>query len=64
MRGKKTKQGIIDAFNAAIQGIIYTFKYERNMKIHYCVAALVLIISLFLNIWIYGVSKKYKIILL
>lgn len=50
MRGKKTKQGIIDAFNAAIQGIIYTFKYERNMKIHYCVAALVLIISLFLKL--------------
>ncbi len=50
MRGKKTKQGIINAFNAAIEGIIYTFKSERNMKIHYCVAALVLIGSLFLKL--------------
>ena len=47
MKVKKTRQGIIKAFNAAIQGIIYTFKFERNMKIHYFVAVIVLIASLF-----------------
>lgn len=50
MKVKKTRQGIIKAFNAAIEGIIYTFKYERNMKIHYCVAAVVLIGSLFFDL--------------
>ena len=34
MKDKKTRPSIIEAFNAAIQGIINTFKYERNMKIH------------------------------
>jgi diacylglycerol kinase (ATP) len=47
MRKKKGKQGIIEAFNAAIAGILYTFKHERNMKIHYFVAVLVLTASLF-----------------
>ena len=47
MGKKKAKQGIIKAFNAAIAGILYTFKHERNMKIHYFVAALVLTASLF-----------------
>lgn len=47
MGKKKGKQGIINAFNAAIAGILYTFKHERNMKIHCFVAALVLTISLF-----------------
>ena len=50
MKDKKTHPNIIEAFNAAIQGILYTFKYERNMKIHYCIAILVLIVSLFLDI--------------
>ena len=44
MKNKKTRPSIIEAFNAAIQGIIYTFKYERNMKIHYLIAILVLIV--------------------
>ena len=46
MKKTKTRQGIIKAFNAAIEGIIYTFKFERNMKIHYIIAVAVLIISL------------------
>lgn len=50
MKVKKTRQGIIKAFNAAIEGIIYTFKFERNMKIHYCLAAAVLIGSLFFKL--------------
>lgn len=50
MKDKKTHPNIIEAFNAAIQGILYTFKYERNMKIHYCIAILVLMVSLSLDI--------------
>ncbi len=47
MKPTKKRQGIISAFNAAINGIIYTFKYERNMKIHYFIAVIVFIASLF-----------------
>jgi diacylglycerol kinase (ATP) len=50
MEGKKPKQSIVKAFNAAIEGILYTFKSERNMKIHYCLAVAVLIISLFFDL--------------
>ncbi|MBO3443164.1 MULTISPECIES: diacylglycerol kinase [Clostridia] len=50
MKSKKTRQGIIKAFNAAIEGIIYTFKFERNMKIHYFVAVLVFVASLFFDL--------------
>ena len=46
----KTRQGIIQAFNAAIEGIIYTFKNERNMKIHYFLAVVVFTASLFLGL--------------
>ena len=35
MKRNKPRQNIIKAFNAAIEGVIYTFKHERNMKIHY-----------------------------
>lgn len=48
MKPEKTRQGIIKAFNAAIEGILYTFKFERNMKIHY-LGSVVFIISLFFN---------------
>ena len=47
MKEKKERQGIIQAFNAAIEGILYTFRSERNMKIHYFVAVIVLLASLF-----------------
>ena len=51
MKRNKPRQNIIKAFNAAIEGVIYTFKYERNMKIHYVIAVVVLLISLFLNLF-------------
>ncbi|WP_297136801.1 diacylglycerol kinase [Terrisporobacter sp.] len=50
MRDKKHHPNIIEAFNAAIQGILYTFKYERNMKIHYFIAVIVLMASLFFDL--------------
>ena len=50
MKRNKPRQNIIKAFNAAIEGVIYTFKHERNMKIHYVIAVVVLLISLFLDL--------------
>ena len=50
MKDKKTRPSIIEAFNAAIQGIIYTFKYERNMKIHIFIMILVIIAGIILKI--------------
>ena len=50
MKKTKTRQGIIKAFNAAIEGIIYTFKFERNMKIHIFVMILVIIAGVILKI--------------
>ncbi|WIV10696.1 diacylglycerol kinase [Proteiniborus sp. MB09-C3] len=40
---------LIDSFNYAVSGIIYTLKTQRNMRIHYAAAILVLFLSLFLN---------------
>jgi diacylglycerol kinase (ATP) len=49
MKQGKKRQSLMKAFNCAIDGIIYTFKHERNMKVHYLVAVLVLISSLFFD---------------
>jgi len=50
MKEKKKRQGLVQAFNAAIEGILYTFKSERNMKIHYLLAVIVLVASLFFDL--------------
>lgn len=39
-----------DSFNYAIEGIIYTIKTQRNMKIHMFIAIFVLIFSLFFDL--------------
>ena len=41
---------LLDSFNYAIDGIIYTLKTQRNMKIHFLTAIVVLVLSLFLKI--------------
>ena len=43
------KHSLISAFNYAIQGILYTFKNERNMRIHYFCAIIILLASLLFN---------------
>ncbi|MEN8907395.1 MAG: diacylglycerol kinase [Clostridiales bacterium] len=45
-------KNLIESFNNAISGIIFTIKNERNMKAHIVVAVLILLLSLF-----YGLSK-------
>ena len=43
------KRSIIDSFNFAVSGIILSIKTERNMLIHYIIAILVLLASLFFD---------------
>lgn len=42
-------RSLIDSFNYAVDGIIYTLKTQRNMRIHFSLAIIVLVLSLFLN---------------
>lgn len=41
---------LIDSLNYAFEGIIYALKTQRNMKIHFIVAILVLVASLFFDL--------------
>ena len=43
------KRSIIESFNYAVTGIISAIKTERNMKIHYFIALLVIFLSLFFD---------------
>ena len=45
----KTKR-IVDSFNYAIEGIIYAIKTQRNMRIHFIIAVIVLFSSIFFNL--------------
>ena len=46
MKAKK----LIDSFNYAIDGIIYALRTQKNMRIHFCIAVVVLIGCLFFNL--------------
>ncbi|WP_432409285.1 diacylglycerol kinase [Wukongibacter sp. M2B1] len=46
MKAKK----ILDSFNYAFEGIIYTLKTQRNMRIHFVIAVLVLFASVFFHL--------------
>lgn len=41
---------LIDSFNYAFEGVLYAFKTQRNIKIHFSAAALVLLVSLVLKL--------------
>lgn len=41
-------RSLIESFNYAVSGIIYTLKTERNMRVHFIIAIIVIILSLFL----------------
>lgn len=43
-------KNLLDSFNNAVNGIIYTVKNERNMKVHIITAIIVLIASIFFNL--------------
>lgn len=42
-------KSLLDSFDNALQGVIYTLKHERNFKIHFLVAFTVLVLILFLD---------------
>lgn len=50
---------LIDSFNYAVEGIIYTLKTQKNMRIHFFIMILILILSLF-----YDFSKVELLVLL
>lgn len=41
---------LLESFNCAIEGFIYVVKTQRNMRLHFLTAALVITASLFLNL--------------
>ncbi|MCP4229910.1 MAG: phosphatase PAP2 family protein [bacterium] len=41
---------IIRSFNDAIEGILYAFKTQRNIKIHFIATAIIILLSVFLSI--------------
>ncbi len=41
---------IIRSFNAAIEGILYAFKTQRNVKIHFFATAIIILLSVFLSV--------------
>lgn len=40
---------LIESFNAAIEGFLYVVKTERNMRIHFLSAILILLLGIYLN---------------
>ncbi|NMB09023.1 MAG: phosphatase PAP2 family protein [Tissierellia bacterium] len=42
-------KSLIESFNYAVNGIIYTLKTERNMKFHFAAAIVVIFLSLFFD---------------
>ena len=43
------KQNILEAFNAAIEGIVYVLKTQRNMRIHFLMAAMAIMLGIYMN---------------
>jgi len=41
---------LLTSFNKALKGIFYVFKTQKNMRIHFIIAFVVLAVSLFLNL--------------
>lgn len=44
------RQGIIQSFNSAIEGFIYVVKTQRNMRLHFLIAILALLLGIYLNL--------------
>ena len=42
-------QNLIESFNAAIEGFIYVFKTQRNMRLHFIIGLTALALGIFLN---------------
>ena len=49
---------LVDSFNSAFEGLVYCFKTQRNMRLHFLIAFFVLLLGLLLNL------SKQEIVLL
>ena len=47
---KQRQPTLLQSFNHAFQGLVHAVRHQRNMRIHFAVAFLVLIASLFFNL--------------
>jgi diacylglycerol kinase (ATP) len=47
---KHRQPNLLQSFNHAFQGLVHAVRYQRNMRIHFAVAFLVLLGSLFFNL--------------
>lgn len=52
------RQNIIQSFNSAIEGFIYVVKTQRNMRLHFLIAILVLLLGVYWNL------EKLEVLLL
>ncbi len=43
------QRSLIESFNCAIEGFVYVFKTQRNMRLHFLIGFSVLLLGLFLN---------------
>ena len=48
----RPRQGLLESFNYAFEGIIHVLRTQRNMRIHFAIATIVLILA-----FAYGVTK-------
>lgn len=46
----KKRRTLIESFNNAIEGLIYVLRTQRNMQLHFLIALMVLLASIFLGI--------------
>ena len=42
--------GVLDSFNYAFEGIIHVLRTQRNMRIHFAIAFVVLVVALIVNV--------------
>jgi diacylglycerol kinase (ATP) len=50
MTPKRGQTTLLQSFNHAFQGLVHVVRHQRNMRIHFAVAFLVLLASLFVNL--------------
>ncbi|MCX5687542.1 MAG: diacylglycerol kinase [Candidatus Omnitrophica bacterium] len=43
------QQSLADSFNAAIEGFVYVFKSQRNMRLHFLIGLLAVLLGILLN---------------
>ncbi len=46
---RQVRTNIVESFNAAIEGFLYVVKTQRNMRIHFLLALMILLLGIYLN---------------